>query len=102
VLSRTDFIYTLCCESLIWTTLAVQLPSKTVSIACFRVTKESSEVYFVQGSKLYKLDQQAQITAVRTLSADIMSFCGPSYYSRGSIFSTNYDGQPFRVEIGSL
>jgi hypothetical protein len=56
----------------------------------------------VQGSKLYKLDQQAQITAVRTLSADILSICGPSYYSRGSIFSTNYEGQPFRVEIGSL
>jgi hypothetical protein len=61
-----------------------------------------TEVYFVQGSKLSKLDQQAQITAVRTLSADIMGFCGPSYYSRGSTFSMNYDGQPFRVELGSL
>jgi hypothetical protein len=94
-------IYTLSFESLTWSTLAVRLPLKTVSIACFRESNESAEVYFVQKKQLFKLDH-SQITPVRTLSAKIESRMGPSYYYRGSIFSTNSSGRPSRVEIGSL
>jgi hypothetical protein len=65
-------------------------------MACF---SRDSEVYFVLSSKLYRLTQDNRITQVSTLSANIQSYWGPSYYSRGSIYSTNNGGKPFKVDV---
>jgi hypothetical protein len=95
-----DSIHSFSFDSLSWSTPAVKLPSKAGYIACF--IKDSSEVYFVLSNKLYSLDQDYQITQVCILSANIESKYGPSHYSRGSIYSTNYHGLPFKLEVGVL
>jgi hypothetical protein len=91
-----DAILTLSLESLSWSTLAVKLPSIACDMACF--TKDS-EVYFVLSSKLYRLTQDNRITQVCTLSANIQSHFGPSYYSGRSIYSTSSEGKPYKVDV---
>eukprot|EP00359_Climacostomum_virens_P005929 CAMPEP_0204905176 /NCGR_PEP_ID=MMETSP1397-20131031/5285_1 /ASSEMBLY_ACC=CAM_ASM_000891 /TAXON_ID=49980 /ORGANISM="Climacostomum Climacostomum virens, Strain Stock W-24" /LENGTH=175 /DNA_ID=CAMNT_0052074045 /DNA_START=271 /DNA_END=798 /DNA_ORIENTATION=- len=95
----SDFIQELDIPKLTWRLLELKLPLCTDSIACF---KSDNEVYFVQQSTLYHLDLSAFQIKLRKLLSGTIKSCGPSYYSRGTLYATNTGGEAFKLSIGSL
>jgi len=93
-----DSILELSIETLVWRTLRIKLPSVSFCIACFR---SGPLCFFVQDSLLYVFDRES-ITRVKALDNGIRSMSGPSYYSKGMLYTSVCRGAVNKLRIGSL
>jgi hypothetical protein len=94
-----DLIQKLRLEELTWECLELRLPHAGCAIPCFKIT--DTEVCLVINRTLWSFTP-LQVLPLKTLPQDISSFCGPSYYSKGTLYCSNYNGAVSRMEIGSL
>jgi hypothetical protein len=81
---------------LTWEVIELSLPQPACSVPCFVLDTGG---YILLGKTLYSFPQ---LQVVRTVSENLMSYCGPSYFSRGFVYCSSIIGAPRRVEIGSL
>jgi len=83
-----------------WNVMPLMLPTSVYSLACF--SKESN-VWFVLGDKLYCLNalKECSFTLSKQVE-EIYSVCGPSYYHRGNLYGSNFEGAALRIDIGQL
>lgn len=96
-----DLIQELSLESLKWRELELRLPSPASCLSVFKVCE--SECYFALDRVLYCfVPLTSQIHKIKTLSENIQSYCGPSYYSQGTLYCTNYFGAVKMLAVGSL
>jgi hypothetical protein len=91
-----DSIQKLSLDRLTWEVIELRLPHIAKHNACFL---HDNQVYFVLESTLYRLQP---LQAVKTLTADMWSFFGPSYYSRGTLYCSYHTAAARSWEIGSL
>jgi hypothetical protein len=70
-----------------------------LSVPCFKL--RDTEVYLVVKKSLCSFTDM-QVRPIRTLTGDIHSFAGTSYYRRGTLYCSNDDGAVRSYEIGSL
>jgi hypothetical protein len=96
-----DLIQSLNLVGLTWELLQVRLPYPGQGVPCFQL--KDTQIWFVMKKTLYSfVPHTLQVEQVKTLSADISSFRGPSYFSSGTLYCSNYQGPPLSLEIGSL
>jgi hypothetical protein len=81
---------------LTWTVMQLKLPYSSRFIPCFEL---NSSVFFVMKQTLYTL---LPLLPVTTLPQDVSSWSGPSYYSAGTLYCSNWRGPARRVLVGSL
>jgi hypothetical protein len=94
-----DLVQKLSLESLTWELMQLRLPHTGYSIPCFKL--RDTEVYLVVNKTLCSFTA-LEARPLKTLTEDIHSMCGESYYHRGSLYCSNWAGQVDRHEIGSL
>jgi hypothetical protein len=94
-----DLIQKLRLEELTWECIKLRLPQAGCAIPCFKI--RDTEVYLIINRTLCSLTPR-QVVSLKTLPQDISSFCGPSYYSKGSLYCSNYNGAVNRMELSSL
>jgi hypothetical protein len=92
-----DLVQRLRLSDLSWECMDLRLPQADFNIPCFKDT----QVYLVIKKTLY-LFTGLEVVPVKTLQYDIENWYGPSYYCRGSLYCSYYDGAANRLEIGSL
>jgi hypothetical protein len=98
-INSLDLIQKLNLQELTWELLEVRLPSPGYGLPCFK-TKDSQICFVVEGG-LYSISPQTvQVQLMSTVSADIKSYVGPSYYSRGTLYCSNFGGETAYIEIG--
>jgi hypothetical protein len=97
-----DLIQRLNLEGLRWELMPLQLPHAGSGIPCFKLS--NSQVYLLLKKTVYSFKPQSeQITPLKTLSEDIYSWRGPSYYSKGTLYCSSSGGGPVSsLVIGSL
>jgi hypothetical protein len=98
-LSPLDFVQKLCLESLTWELMQFRLPSPGCSIPCFKL--RDTEVFLVVNKTLCSFTT-FEVRTLKTLTKDIQSWFGASYYRRGILYCSNWLGGVFSYEIGSL
>jgi hypothetical protein len=87
-------------ESLTWELMQFRLPFAAFGIPCFKL--RDTEVYLVVNKTLCSFTS-LEVRPLKTLTKDIKSQFGVSYYHRGTLFcSSYYDGGVRSYEIGSL
>jgi hypothetical protein len=99
--SYLDLVQKLSLESLTWELMQFRLPFAGCSIPCFKV--RDTEVYLVVNKTLCSFTA-FEVRSLKTLTEDedIQSKFGASYYHRGTLYCSSYDGEAFSLEIGSL
>jgi hypothetical protein len=98
--SVLDLVQKLSLESLTWKLMRLRLPYADNAIPCFKL--RDTEVYLVIKKTLLFCFTGLQITPIKTLTKDIWSSLGMSYYSRGTLYYYSFDGEVRSYEIGSL
>jgi hypothetical protein len=93
-----DSIHKLGLKDLTWMTIDLKLPY-TGCFSCFKIS--DAEVYLVMNKTPFSFTP-LQVLPLKPLSEDIQSWRGPSFYSRGTVYSSNHCGVAKRLEIGSL
>jgi hypothetical protein len=96
--SFNDFVQKLSLESLTWK-LQFMLPLVGINISCFKLS--DTEVYLVVKKTLCSLTP-FEVRSVKTLTKNIQSMFGPSYYRRGTLYCSNDRGEVCSLEIVSL
>jgi hypothetical protein len=87
----------------VWRTLTVRLPSAEYSIACFKLNRKSTEIYFSVASTLYKLHTlEERLETLKSVSIPSCTAAGQCYYSRGRLFIPYAAEQVQVVDIGPL
>jgi hypothetical protein len=94
-----DLIQKLRLEDLTWECLELRLPLPACAIPCFKI--RDTEVYLVINRTLWSFTPRL-VLPLKSLPQDISSYCGPSYYSKGTLYCSNYNGGVSRMELGSL
>jgi hypothetical protein len=94
-----DFVQRLSLESLTWELMQFKLPYAGCSIPCFKLS--DTEVYLVVNKTLCSFTA-FEVRPLRTLTEDISSHYGGSYYRRGTLYCSSLGGAVRRLEIGSL
>jgi hypothetical protein len=94
-----DLVQKLSLESLTWEIMQFRLPFGGANIPCFKL--RDTEVYLVVKKTLCSFTV-FEVHPLKTLTKDIQSLCGVSYYHRGSLYCSNDDGAVRSYEIGSL
>jgi hypothetical protein len=97
--SLLDVVQRLSLESLTWELLQLRLPHSGCSLTCFKLS--DTEVYLVINKTLYSFTGQ-QVRPLKTLTTDICTWNGASYYRRGTVYCSNSVGAARSHEIGSL
>jgi hypothetical protein len=97
--SSLDLVQKLSLESLTWELMQFRLPFTGYGIPCFKL--RDTEVYLVVNQTLYSFTA-LQVGLLKTLTEGIKSWFGASYYSRGTLYCSNYLGGVLSLEIGSL
>jgi hypothetical protein len=97
--SYLDFVQRLSLESLTWELMQFRLPFVGQSIPCFKL--RDTEVYLVVNQTLCSFTGVA-VRPLKTLTEPITSWFGASYYHRGTLYSSRFDGAARFLEIGSL
>jgi hypothetical protein len=97
-----DLIQRLNLEGLTWELMSLQLPHAGSGIPCFKLSK--SQVYLLLKKTVFSFKPQTQqIQPLKTLSEDIYSWRGPSYYSNGTLYCSSSGGGPVSsLVIGGL
>jgi hypothetical protein len=89
-------------ESQSWKLLEVKLPSKSCDIPCFRV-KNQALIYFIQDGALRSFSPITYTLASVKPVTNIISWNGPSYYAKGTLYYPHYDAGPVKkLVIGEL
>jgi hypothetical protein len=94
--SPLDFVQKLSFESLTWELLQLRLPHACEAIPCFKL--RDSEVYLVVNQTLCSFTG-LEVRSLKTLTEDIRSWYGTSYYRRGTLYCSNHQGAVRGYEI---
>jgi hypothetical protein len=94
-----DLVQKLSLESLTWELMQFRLPFAGYAIPCFKM--RDTEVYLVVNKTLCSLTA-LEVRPLKTLSEDIHSSFGTSYYCRGTLYCSSKQGEVLSLEIGSL
>jgi hypothetical protein len=94
-----DWVQKLSLESLTWELMQFRLPFVGKCIPCFKV--RDTEVYLVVKKTLCSFTA-LEVSPLKTLTEDIRSEYGASYYHRGTLYCSNDVGGVRSYEIGSL
>jgi hypothetical protein len=94
-----DLVQKLSLESLTWELLQFRLPFSGSCIPCFKL--RDTEVYLVVDQTLCSFTA-LKVRPLKTLTEDIRSLFGVSYYHRGTLYCSNDEGGVLSYEIGSL
>jgi hypothetical protein len=94
-----DSVQKLSLESLTWELMQFRLPFKGSGIPCFKL--RDTEVYLVVNKTLCSLTA-FEVRPLKTQSQLIQSWYGASYYCRGTLYCSSYEGGVRSYEIGSL
>jgi hypothetical protein len=97
--STLDLVQKLSLESLTWELMLFRLPFAGYGIPCFKL--RDTEVYLVVNKTLCSFTA-LKVPPLKTLTQDIVSWFGASYYHRGTLYCSNYEGEVRSLEIGSL
>jgi hypothetical protein len=98
--SSFDLVQKLSLESLTWELMQLRLPFAGHAIPCFKL--RNTEVYLVVNKTLCSFTG-LKVRPLKTLTEDIRSWYGASYYRRGTLYyCSTYVGAVHRHEIGSL
>jgi hypothetical protein len=96
--SYLDLVQKLSLESLTWELMQFRLPFAGCGIPYFKL--RDTEVYFVVNKTLCSFPA-SEVRPLKTLTADIKGIFGTSYYRRGTLYCSNWEGG-VSLEIGSL
>jgi hypothetical protein len=94
-----DFVQKLSLESLTWELMQLRLPHAGAVFPCFKV--RDTEVYLVVRNTLCSFTA-LQVLPQKTLTSDIRSWVGVSYYHRGTLYCSSDEGAVCSHEVGSL
>jgi hypothetical protein len=94
-----DLVQKLSLETLTWELKQFRLPFVGYAIPCFKV--RNTEVYLVVNKTLCAFTA-LEVRPLRYLTEDIRSWYGASYYCRGILYCSSYEGAVRRLELGSL
>jgi hypothetical protein len=99
--SVLDFVQKLSLESLTWELMQFRLPFAGYAIPCFKL--RDTEVYLVVGLTLCSFTA-LEVRPLKTLTEDedFQSWFGASYYHRGTLYCSSFEGAVRSYEIGSL
>jgi hypothetical protein len=95
--SYLDLVQKLCLESLTWEVMQLRLPYAGWGIACFKL--RDTEVYLVINKTLYSFTA-LQVRPFKTLSENVHSWFGVSYYHRGVLYCSSDEGAVRNYVIG--
>jgi hypothetical protein len=94
-----DFVQKLSLESLTWELMVLRLPYAGCGIPCFKL--RDTEVYLVVNKTLCSFTA-LQVHPLKTLTEDIRSLYGASYYRRETLYCSRSNEAVVSYEIGSL
>jgi hypothetical protein len=94
-----DLVQKLSLGSLTWELMQFRLPFAGCDIPCFKM--RDTEVYLVINKSLCSFTG-LEVHPIKTLTEDIKSGRGASYYHRGTLYCSNSSGRVLSLEIGSL
>jgi hypothetical protein len=94
-----DLVQKLSLDSLTWELMQFRLPHVGYGIPCFKL--RDTEVYLVVNKTLCSFTG-LQVVPIKTLTEDIRSWFGSSYYYRGTLYCSYYLGGVRSHKIGSL
>jgi hypothetical protein len=94
-----DLVQKLSLESLTWEVMRFKLPFADSGIPCFKL--RDTEVYLIAGMTLCSFTA-LEVRPLKTLTEDIHSWYGVSYYCRATLYCSYYQGGVRCCEIGSL
>jgi hypothetical protein len=97
--SYLDLVQKLSLESLTWELMQFRLPFTGSAIPCFKL--RDTEVYLVVNKTLCSLTA-LEVRPLKTLTEDIQSWFGASYYFRGTLYFSSFEGRVRSYKIGSL
>jgi hypothetical protein len=97
--SYLDVVQKLSLESLTWGLMQFRLPFSGCGIPCFKL--RDTEVYLVVKKTLCSFTA-IEVRPLKTLTNDIRSWFGASYYHRGTLYCSSDLGRVRSYEIGSL
>jgi hypothetical protein len=97
--SPLDLVQKLSLETLTWELMQFRLPFAGHAIPCFKLG--NTEVYLVVNQTLCSFTA-LEVRPLKTLTEDIRSQSGASYYRRGTLYCSNGFGRVLSYEIGSL
>jgi hypothetical protein len=97
--SALYLVQKLCLESLTWELMQFRLPFAGYFIPCFKV--RDTEVYLVVNKTLCSFSA-FEVRPLKTLTNDIQSWYGASYYRRGTLYCSSNIGGVASYKIGSL
>jgi hypothetical protein len=86
-------------ESLTWELSQFRLPFAGCGIPCFKLS--DTEVYLVVNKTLCSFTA-FEVRPLKTLTEDIQSEFGASYYHRGTLYCSSYAGGARSYKIGSF
>jgi hypothetical protein len=98
-LEDIDSVQKLSLESLTWELMQFTLPFAGHGIPCFK--HEDTEVYLVVNKTLCSFTA-FKVRPLKTLTEDIESWYGASYYRRGTLYCSDYQARVRSYDIGSL
>jgi hypothetical protein len=96
---RLDLVQKLSLQSLTWELMQFRLPFAGYDMPCFKL--RDTEVYLVVKRTLCSFTV-FEVRPLKTLTEDIQSKYGASYYRRGTLYCSNHRGGVLSLEIGSL
>jgi hypothetical protein len=94
-----DLVQKLSLESFAWKLLQLRLPFADYNIPWFKL--RDTELYLVLNQTLYSFTS-LEVRPLKTLTKDINSCFGVSYYCNDTLYCSNDRGAVFSLEIGSL
>jgi hypothetical protein len=97
--SALDLVQKLSLESLTWELMQFRLPFAGYAIPCFKL--RDTEVYLVVNKTLCCFTA-LEVRPLKTLTEDIQSWFGASYYHRGTLYCSSCEGAVLSLSIGSL
>jgi hypothetical protein len=97
--SHLDLVQKLSLDSLTWELMQFKLPLAGRCIPCFKL--RDTEVYLVVNQTLCSFTA-FEVRPLKTLTDEICSIFGASYYHRGTLYCSNYQGGVRSYQIGSL
>jgi hypothetical protein len=97
--SHLDLVQKLSLNDLTWELMQLRLPHAGYVIPCFKL--RDTEVYLVVKRTLCSFTA-LEVLPLKTLTKDIMSWFGASYYHRGTLYYSSQHGAALSHEIGSL
>jgi hypothetical protein len=96
--SALDLVQKLSLESLTWELMQFRLPFTACGIPCFKL--RDTEVFLVVNKTLCSFTA-LEVRPLKTLTEDIRSWYGASYYCRGTLYCSSDKGGVRSLEIGN-